>query len=141
MKNATLNFFKFNLILLLLFFLVNTMYSQNLNEKEIYKLKKLNINTEKVDLTDLNLQLNLKNILNLDRKRKTNKTVAIVYTSISAASLLLGGVLVSKNNGLADLFGGIMITSGVVYGGISIPFWIASNKRKKERDKLINLFE
>ena len=141
MKNATLNFFKFNLILLLLFFLVNTMYSQNLNEKEIYKLKKLNINTEKVDLTDLNLQLNLKNILILDRKRKTNKTVAIVYTSISAASLLLGGVLVSKNNGLADLFGGIMITSGVVYGGISIPFWIASNKRKKERDKLINLFE
>ena len=117
------------------------MYSQNLNEKEIYKLKKLNINTEKVDLTDLNLQLNLKNILNLDRKRKTNKTVAIVYTSISAGSLLLGGVLLSKYNGLADIFGGVMITGGVVSGGISIPFWVASNKRKKERDRFIDLFE
>ena len=128
-------------VLFLVFFLAHTMHSQNLNDNQIYKLKKLNINTERVDLTDLNIQLNLKNVLNLNRKRKTNKTVAIVFTSIAASSLLLGGVLVSKNNGLADLFGGIMITSGVVYGGISIPFWIASNKRKKERDKLINLFE
>ena len=128
-------------VLFLVFFLAHTMHSQNLNDNQIYKLKKLNINTERVDLTDLNIQLNLKNVLNLNRKRKTNKTVAIVFTSIAASSLLLGGALVSKNNGLADLFGGIMITSGVVYGGISIPFWIASNKRKKERDKLINLFE
>ena len=124
-----------------LLFLVNTTYSQNFNEKERNKLETLNINIERLDLTDLNLQLNLKNILKLERKRKTNKTVAIICTSISATSLLLGGALVSRNNGLAHIFGVAMITEGVVYGGISIPFWVASNKRKKERDRFIDLFE
>ena len=56
-----------------LLFLVNTTYSQNFNEKERNKLETLNINIERLDLTDLNLQLNLKNILKLERKRNLTK--------------------------------------------------------------------
>ncbi len=41
----------------------------------------------------------------------------------------------------SKVFGGVALAGGVVYGGVSIPFWVASKKRKKERDLLLRLYE
>ena len=127
-------------LLILLFTFFNGL-SQSLSEKEILKLNRLNIKTENLDFNNLNIENDLNKILNLDRKRKKNKTVGIILTSVSVTSFILGGALLSKDNGITDVFGGIMIAGGAVSGGISIPFWNSSNKRKKERDELIKMFD
>ena len=68
-----------------------------------------------------------------------------MLTAFSAVSLIHGSILIYKGNNakgghdFPSLFGGLMIASGVIYGGISIPFWASSRKRKKERDKLIKI--
>jgi len=130
------------IILYILFFLSYTIHAQNLNEMEIYQLKELHINFEKVNLTDYNTQLNLQSILDLDRTRKTNKTFAIIFTSLSALSLILGGAIISKKNEsiIAQALGDVILTGGIIFSGISIPFWVSSGKRKKQRDRLIKLF-
>lgn len=115
--------------------------SQNLSKKEIVTLNELNITTQTLNLNDINVRNNLNKILRLETKRRTNKTVGIILTSASVASMVLGGILLKKENSLTDTFGTIMIAGGVVYGGISIPFWTSSKKRKRERDKLIKMFD
>lgn len=127
-------------ILILLFSFLNGL-SQTLSEKEIAKLDLLEIKTESLNLENIIVQKDLKEILKLERKRKTNKTIGIVMTTISVSGLILGGALLSKDNGLTDVYGGMIVGSGVVYGGISIPFWVSSKKRKKERDELIKMFD
>ena len=129
------------LVLLILIFTFFSGLSQNISEKEILKLNKLNVKTENLDFYNLNIKNDLNKILNLDRKRRKNKTVGIILTSASVTSFILGGTLLSKDNGITDVFGGIMIAGGAVYGGISIPFWNSSKKRKKERDELIQMFD
>ena len=62
--------------LLFSLFSMHVLHSQNLTDKDLYKLKGLNINTKKTDLNDYNVQLNLNKILDLDYRRKTNKTFA-----------------------------------------------------------------
>ena len=129
--------------LLFSLFSMHVLHSQNLTDKDLYKLKGLNINTKKTDLNDYNVRLNLNKILDLDYRRKTNKTFAITFSTLSAASLLLGGALISqkKKGILGDIFGGLFITLGVIKAGVSIPFWVSFGKRKKERDRLINSFK
>ena len=136
---------KKNIVYIVIALLSFSVYSQKLSDKEINKLNYLNVETSKLDLQDLNIQSNLNKILDLDRKRKTNKTVAIVLTSIAASGIVLGGiVLANKNNeegkALSNTVGGLVMGGGAIYGGISIPFWSASKKRKKERDQLIKMF-
>ena len=125
------------LILVLVCFSIT---SQELSKEKIKKLNTLNINAEKLDFNDITIQNSINEILRLDRKRKTNKTMAIVLTSVATAGILMGGAMYSKKGVLGEVLGGTLIAGGVVYGGISIPFWTASKKRKKERDKLIKLF-
>jgi len=125
---------------LLLFLSFLNGFSQSLSNRKIAELNKLNIQTETLDLKDINVQTNLNNILCLDKKRRKNKTVGVVLTSLSVTSLILGGALLSKDNGISDALGGIMFAGGAVYGGISIPFWNSAKKRKTERDKLIEMY-
>ncbi|MFY0629601.1 MAG: hypothetical protein JXR05_04415 [Flavobacteriaceae bacterium] len=135
------------IVCFLIFLLSYSVNAQTLSEKKIDKLNGLSINTDRLNLNDITIQKSLNEILKLDRKRKTNKTLGIVFTSISAIGIITGLLMVSSGNTLegghdfATPIGGIMIAGGVAYGGISIPFWISSNKRKKERDKLMKLFD
>jgi len=126
--------------ILILLFSFYSGISQTLSEKEIAKLNSLEIKTEKLNLENTTIQKDLNEILKLERKRKKNKTIGIVMTTISVSGMILGGALLSKDNGLTDVFGGMMVAGGAVYGGISIPFWVSSKKRKKERDELIKMF-
>lgn len=135
-------------ITLFLFILLSyTVNAQTLSEKKIDKLNALSINTDRLNLNDITIQKSLNEILKLDRKRKTNKTFGIVLSSISAVGIISGLLLVSRRNSqttghdFATPIGGIIIAGGVAYGGISIPFWISSSKRKKERDELMKLFD
>lgn len=127
--------------LLILLLSIFSGLSQVLSKKEIRNLQELNIKTESLDLHNLNIQKDLNTIIVLDRKRKTNKTIGIVLTSLSATSMILGGTLLSKDQEITKVFGGAFVTGGIIYGGISIPFWISSKKRKRERNKLIKKFE
>lgn len=114
--------------------------SQEISNTDLQKIEKLHLSTQNLDLTDLKVQKDLNQILSLDKKRKTNKTLGIVFTSAAVVSLVTGSVLLNKEHPISDVVGGIIITGGVMYGGASIPFWVASKKRKKERDKLLELY-
>lgn len=118
-----------------------SLSSQNLSEKQINKLGNLNIKTSQLNLNDSNIQKSLHRILVLDRKRKTNKIVGVVLSSISAGCVLSGVALLSNNDHpITDVIAGTMFVGGAVYGGISVPFWISAKNRKKERDRLMKLF-
>jgi len=135
-------------LLVLSLFLVTaiTVSSQEISNTDLQKLEDLQLSYQNLDLTDLKIQKDLNQILFLEKKRKTNKTLAIVFTSAAAVSVIGGSILLSKGNNptdnidYADVIGGVFITGGVIYGGVSIPFWTASKKRKKERDTLLELY-
>ncbi len=80
--------------------------------------------------------------MKFERKRKINKTFGIIFTSIAAIGIIGGTILIQQSKKTKEghdfqgIFGGLGIASGVVYGGISVPFWVCSKKRKKERDKI-----
>ena len=119
---------------------------QNLSEKDILKLNKLQVNTQNFDLKNSKVQQDLNAILKLESKRKTNKTIAISLTTVSIATIIVGGILISKGDApnskdnLATPIGIIFTAGGVLEAGISIPFWVFTHKRKKQRDKMIQLF-
>lgn len=123
-----------------------TVSSQEISNTDLQKLEDLQLSSQNLDLTDLKIQKDLNQILFLEKKRKTNKTLAIVFTSAAAVSVIGGSIILSKGNNpndsidYADVIGGVFITGGVIYGGVSIPFWTASKKRKKERDSLLELY-
>ena len=75
-------------ILILLFSFYNGI-SQTLSEKEIAKLNSLEIKTENLNLENTTIQKDLNEILKLERKRKKNKTVGIVMTTISVSGMIL----------------------------------------------------
>jgi len=127
-------------LLILLFSFLNG-FSQDFSEKEITKLNRLNIKTESLNLNDLNIQKDLNEILNLEKKRKTNKTFGIILTTLSLVTITAGIIDVSGKNDMNQAFGTVGIVAGIIEGGISIPLWNASKKRKKERDELLKKFE
>ncbi len=100
-----------------------------------------NLNVHTLDLKNLEVQRNLDEILRLERKRKGNKTVGIILSSVSVTAILGGGAMLLKGgreeHGILTALGGIAISSGVVSGGISVAFWDSSKRRKRERDRLI----
>jgi hypothetical protein len=129
------------IILLISIFSFLNGFTQDFSEKEIAKLNKLNIKTESLNLNDFNIQKDLNEILNLERKRKTNKTFGIILTTLSLATITAGIIEVSKKNDLNQTLGTVGIVAGIIEGGISIPLWKSSKKRKKERDELLKKFE
>ena len=138
-----------NIILLAFTFFTLSISSQDLLPKSIYTLNSIGVNTEKLDLNNDLVQQNLNNILYLNRRIKTNKVFAYIFTIYGAASILTGSYLIfqgsyskdSSNTGLEEILGGAVILGGVAYGSISIPFWIGAKKNKKRRDKLIEIYQ
>ncbi len=122
--------------------------AQVLIKEEIQRLDKLKISAAQVNLHDYKVQKDLSRILEIDRKRRTNKTFAIVFTSLAAIGIGAGAYMIYEGNrndegyGFVSSFMGTfyIIGSTTVYGGISIPFWIGASKRKRERDRLIDEF-
>ena len=128
------------IILLISIFSFLNGFSQDFSEKEIAKLNKLNIKTKSLNLYDFNIQKDLNEILNLEKKRKTNKTFGIILATLSLATLTAGIIEISGKNDLNQTLGTVGIVAGIIEGGISIPLWNASKKKKKERDKLFKNF-
>ena len=132
------------LILLFSFFIGN---SQSLSNKNILKLNELDIETEKLNMNDINIQNDLNEILFLDKKRRRNKRTGIILTSLSVLTTSFGIIALTHdktNDGTGrayqELIGGMSLGIGIAIGGISIPLFNSAKKRKKEHDKLIEKY-
>ena len=123
--------------IIVIFSLLCVVCQAQFTPKKIEKLNQLDIKTYSLKLEDNQIQQDLNQILTLDKKRKSNKVWAIVFSSVAVASAIAGSVALDKDEPLTYFPGGVLLLGGVVYGGVSVPFWISSHKRKKERDVLI----
>jgi len=136
-------------ILILLIGLISLSISaQELKKGELNKISKLGINTGDLNIYDEKLTNDFREILRANRKRKSNKTVGIILSSLSAISMGLGTALLvtpseSEGHGKAyrDVIGGFMLGTGIIEGGIGIPLLFVSKKRKRERDLLIEKYQ
>jgi hypothetical protein len=124
------------------------MSSQELKQRELNKISKLGINTGDLNIYDENLTNDFRDILRANRKRKSNKTVGIILSSLSAVSLGFGIGLIANpvestghENAFRGLIGSFAIVTGTIEGGIGIPLLFVSNKRKRERDLLIKEYK
>ncbi len=137
------------LIAILLIGLISLPISaQELKKGELKKISKLGINTGDLNIYDEKLTNDFREILRANRKRKSNKTVGIILSSLSAISIGLGTTLLvtpseSEGHGKAyrDVIGGFMLGTGIIEGGIGIPLLFVSKKRKRERDLLIEKYQ
>ena len=133
------------IILFVLLLLTFGLQGQNLTEKQLNKLKTYGIPTKKFDYNNEIIQANLKLILLKDKKRKTNLVTGIVFSSLAIATTAFGAKIIdnSKNNeeGLGQAIGSMFIAGGIIELGISVPFYISSHKRKKERDNIIQMYQ
>lgn len=139
-----------NLRNVLLIYLLCSNYiisAQSLTKRDVEKLNSLEINIREVNFNKVSIQKELNRILSLEKKRRANKTIASIATGMSISGLLIGGIITSQKKDIvegkliySEPVGRFMMKAGAVWGGLSIPFWILTSKRKKQRDKLIKLF-
>lgn len=130
------------IICVLTFFTITLNVFSQFTAKEKKQLNSLEIDVSKLDLKDIIINNNLKLILEKDNARKSNKTTAIVLTSISLLSITAGAIVFDNySTKLSGIIGGSgLVGAGLISGGISIPFWIYTEKRRKQRNKLIYNF-
>ena len=124
-------------------FLVHALSAgQELTEKEKGRLSKLNFDHVPILERNPDYGATFRDILENDRKYKTNKTAGFVLGGLGLASTI-GGILIMDNgngNGLSrTIVGGGTTVLGLTGMGISIPLFTTSNKRRKERDKMISV--
>jgi hypothetical protein len=131
--------------LFVLLFLTFGLQGQNLTEKQLNKLETFGIPTKKFDYNNEIIQANLKLILLKDKKRKTNLVTGIVFSSLAIATTAFGAKIIdnSKNNeeGVGQAIGSMFVVGGIIELGISVPFYISSHKRKKDRDNIIEIYQ
>lgn len=136
---------KNTLITLTILLTCTVCFSQNLKNCEIKRLNSFEINLNSIDLNNSTDYLNLKTILEKDKKRRTNKAVGIVLTSLSALTTTFGIMVISgyKNDqeGVGQSIGTMFVVAGAIELGVSIPLFISSKKKKKERNKLIEYYK
>ncbi|MDV7187916.1 hypothetical protein R3X25_11545 [Lutibacter sp. TH_r2] len=134
-----------NYLLILLSFISMNNYSQILNERKLNKIESFGINLTNFNQNEQKVINDWNLILDKDWKRKKTKTAGIVFTSLSILSTAFGAKLISDNKnseeGVGHSIGVMFVTGGVISAGISVPLFISSSKRKKERDKLIKLYK
>jgi len=136
------------IILLILLLLISIKsFSQSFNEREIKRINYFGIETDSYDLNNHKIQTDFSGILKLNRKRKSNKTFGIILGSVAVLATSFGILALSAKNedgmgkAILDTIGGISLGIGVISGGFSIKLFSSSKKRKKERDKLIMLYQ
>nr|WP_315140158.1 hypothetical protein [uncultured Flavobacterium sp.] len=132
-------------ILFFLLLLTFGLQGQNLTEKQLSKLETFGIPTKNFDYNNEIIQANLKLILLKDKKRKTNLVTGIVFSSLAIATTAFGAKIIdnSKNDqeGVGQAIGSMFVVGGIIELGISVPFYISSHKRKKERDNIIEIYQ
>ncbi|MBZ9631409.1 hypothetical protein LB465_11515 [Salegentibacter sp. LM13S] len=125
-----------------------TVNAQDLSDREIKKLAKLDLEYSNQKQNDFQYTNQLRAILKTDKQRKSNKLSGIILTSLSALSIGSGVLVASGQEGsfwhenpFRGLVGGILISTGAIEGGIGIPLLFVSKKRKRERDRLIKEYK
>lgn len=121
--------------------------SQTLSEREITRISRLGIESNLYDLNRAEIQTDFSTILEVDRKRKINKTFGIILSAFSVLTSSYGIYALSSDSGngtgnaIADIIGGTSLGLGVISGGFSVKLFKSSKKRKKERDKFMKIYE
>lgn len=115
---------------------------QNLETKQIEKIQDFGIDYQSEIKMDPNKGTDLLNILELDRKRKKNKTFGIILSGMGLLTAAYGTTAFTSEqpNPYSILAGGVLTGVGLAEMGVSIPLFKSSRKRKKERDKLIRKY-
>jgi len=135
-------------IILLFSFISIVLHGQELKPKQIQKIENFGIEYNRLRNENIDYNNNFSEILKLDRKRKKNKTIGYVFSSLGLLTatggiLLLTNIKSNPNNDMDEagayqaLIGGFFTSIGVIEIGVSIPLFISSKKRKKERNQEI----
>lgn len=121
-------------------------FSQDFKKHEIKRLHSFGIQLEPYKQMNEHYAFDLSTILKKERKRRTNKTVGIILTTIGTLSTSFGVLILSNRseNGegraIQETVGGMFVGAGIVSGGVSIPLFISAKKKRKERDRLIKKY-
>lgn len=127
-----------NKIIVLLLFSCFLCQAQELADKDIQRLKSWDIPTENLQWEqDMQLQQNLNQILSFDKKRKVNKAWAIGISATAVIGTAIGIRLLAYDQPITDALGSVVIGGSAMAVGLSVPFWLFTNKRKKDRDRAI----
>lgn len=136
-----------SLVIALLFTLVGN--GQTLNPNQIKKIESFGINYNLLTTENQNIETDFLEIIKKEQKRKKNKTLGYIFGSLGVLTTTSGILVLSKvdNNNTQDnlnegdalltVFGGIVAAVGAIELGVSIPLFVSSKKRKKERNALI----
>jgi hypothetical protein len=138
---------KLKIISLLSFFTV-ILQGQELKPKQIQKIESFGIEYNRLKNENINYGNDFLEILKKERQRKTNKTIGYVFSSLGLLTttggiLILSNIKSNPNNDMDEsgayqaLIGGFITAIGVIEIGVSIPLFISSKKRNKERNQLI----
>ena len=137
-------------ITLLITFFTLIVQGQELKPKQIKKIESFGIEYYRLKNENINYGNDFLEILEKDRKRKKRKTFGYILSGLGVLTTT-GGILILKNleddsnneydmnEGAAfeSLFGGLITAIGAIEIGVSIPLFISSKKRKKERNQKI----
>ena len=134
-------------IILLFSFISIILHGQELKPKQIQKIESFGIEYTRLKNENIDYN-NFAEILKLDRKRKTNKTIGYVFSSlglltVTGGILALANIKSNPNNDMDEsgayqaVIGGILTSIGAIEIGVSIPLFISSKKRKNERNQRI----
>lgn len=134
-------------IILLFSFISIVLHGQELKPRQIRKIESFGIDYNRLRNENIDYN-NFAEILILDRKRKKNKTIGYVFSSVGLLTVT-GGILAltniksNPNNDMDEsgayqaVIGGILTSIGAIEIGVSIPLFISSKKRKNERNQRI----
>jgi len=124
--------------------------AQDLTQRQHQQLLNLGVSYDTLWQGQARYNSELLLALKKHRKHKKNKVIGSVLGGVGILSATTGVLLLTQGrkdqmsgNGeesalpLRDIFGGVLLATGALEIGVSIPFFVASKKRKKERSVLL----
>ena len=128
--------------------LFHPVFAQELKPREYKTLHRLGLEISPAQTDTLQSIATLQEILKKERQVKVSKSLGIVFSVFSAVSLGFGTALLLANKGngsdsdvMVGSIGTIMMVSGGIYAGVSIPLLLHAKKRKNQRDRRIRSFK
>lgn len=124
-------------------------YGQTLSPNQIKKIESFGINYNLLATENQNIEADFLEIIEKEQKRKKNKKSGYVFGSLGVLTITSGILVLSKvdhndtqdnlseADSLLTVLGGFVTAVGAIELGISIPLFVSSKKRKKERNALI----